>query len=109
MLSCLLAVEGWTETPVDCFRSEVRVELDFLLSLKDESSKCCLSDGDRVSGLPGPAQLEMRVPISLYLLTNLEIWKFGIFPSIFLHPPPSLCKWIILYLISSEVSPYCTY
>ena len=32
------------------FRSEPRVELDFLLSLKDESFKCCLSDSD--SGLP---------------------------------------------------------
>ena len=36
VLSCLLTAEGWTETPVDVFRSEARVELDFLLSLKEE-------------------------------------------------------------------------
>ena len=31
---------------MDYFRSEAKVELGFLLSLKDESFKCCLSDGD---------------------------------------------------------------
>ena len=25
-LSCLLTAEGWTETPVDCFRSEARMK-----------------------------------------------------------------------------------
>ena len=33
VLSCLLTEEGWTETPVDFVRSEVRVEPDFLPSL----------------------------------------------------------------------------
>ena len=33
VLSCLLTVEGWAETPVDVFRSE-GVELDVLLSVK---------------------------------------------------------------------------
>ena len=42
--SCLLTGEGWTETPVDDFRSEAGVELDFLLTLRDESfvKSCCL-------------------------------------------------------------------
>ena len=40
---------------VDFFRSEVREELDFLLSLKDESVKCCLPDGDSFDDLPGLA------------------------------------------------------
>ena len=58
------SVEGWTETPVDVFRSEARVELDFLL--KDESFKLCLSDGDSFGGPPGLAQL-LGVPFSLHL------------------------------------------
>ena len=44
-----------------------QVELDFLLSLKDESFKYCLSDGGSVGGLPGLAWL-LGVPFSLYLL-----------------------------------------
>ena len=55
VLSCLLTVEGWTEAPVRFFGSKARVELDFLLSLKDESFKYCLSDGDSSGGLPGLA------------------------------------------------------
>ena len=53
VLSCLLTVEGRTETPVDFFRSEAKVELDFLLFLKDEIFKLCLSDWTDVGGPPG--------------------------------------------------------
>ena len=65
VLSCLLTVKGWTEKPVDVFRSKARVELDFLLSLKEKSFKYCLSDGDSF-GLAGLAQL-LGVPSSLYI------------------------------------------
>ncbi|KAL7891681.1 hypothetical protein AOLI_G00011570 [Acnodon oligacanthus] len=59
--SGLITVEGWPETPVDVFRSEARVELDFLFF------KCCLSDGDSFVGLPGLTWL-LEVSFSLYLL-----------------------------------------
>ena len=36
-LSCVLTVDGWTETPMDVYR----VEFDFLLALKAEGFKCC--------------------------------------------------------------------
>ena len=42
---------------MDAFRSEAKVKLDFLLSLKDESFKYCLSAGDSFGGLPGLAWL----------------------------------------------------
>ena len=42
---------------MDFFSLEVRVELVFLLSLKDESFKYCFSDGDSFDGLPGHAWL----------------------------------------------------
>ena len=38
-LSWLLTVEGRTKTPVDLFRSDAKVELNFLLFLKDECFK----------------------------------------------------------------------
>ena len=50
-LRCVLPVEGWGETPVDVLRSEARVELDALPSLKTESLNCWLSDGGSVGGL----------------------------------------------------------
>ncbi|KAL6475445.1 hypothetical protein MHYP_G00164850 [Metynnis hypsauchen] len=43
VLKCLLTVEGWTETPVDFFTYESRVETDFSLSIKDDSFQHCLA------------------------------------------------------------------
>ena len=62
------------------FRPEVRVELDFLLSVKDESFKYCLSDGDSFGGLPGLAQL-LGVPFSqcLVIIFELKFWKLLVF------------------------------
>ena len=70
------------------FRSEAKVELDFLLSLKDESFKDCLSDGEHFSDLPRLAQL-LGVTFSLYLLIIfltpiLEAHVFTYFPLTFL-------------------------
>ena len=46
---------------MDVFRSEARVELDFLPSLKHESFKHCLSDGDSPAGLPGLARRSLLI------------------------------------------------
>lgn len=50
-VDCLLTLKGQTETPVE------RAEVDFLLSIEEESFKCCISDGDRFRGLSDLAQL----------------------------------------------------
>ncbi|KAI4902968.1 hypothetical protein NFI96_012727, partial [Prochilodus magdalenae] len=44
-LRCLLTVdEGRTDTPGDVLRSDAGVELDVLVSLREESFQCCVSD-----------------------------------------------------------------
>ena len=48
------------------------MQLDFLLSFKDESFKYCLSEGDIFGALPGLAGL-LGVPFSLYLLILFEL------------------------------------
>ena len=56
-LSCLLTVEELPEIPVNFFRSDARVELDFLPSIKDDSFKNSLSDGESFGGLRSLAWL----------------------------------------------------
>ena len=93
VLSCLFIMERRAETPVDFFGSEARVELDFLLSLKHERFKHCLSDGNVFGGLPALAQL-LVAPLS-FLTTVLETPVFSLnFFCLFL----SLCN--MDYLIS---------
>uniref|UniRef100_A0AAR2IGW6 PIPK domain-containing protein n=1 Tax=Pygocentrus nattereri TaxID=42514 RepID=A0AAR2IGW6_PYGNA len=67
-------------------------QLDFLLSLKDKSVKCCLSDEDRFSLLPDLSWL-FGGPFSLYKFFHIHFFCF--FSS-------SLCNWIILYFIFLE-------
>ena len=51
VFSCLLSVEGWTETPVGFFRYEATVELEYLLSLTDERVKYFIFYADRFFGV----------------------------------------------------------
>ena len=50
---------------MECFRSEVGVEVDVVFSLKDESIKRCLSDEDSVGGSTRSSRWLLGVLLSM--------------------------------------------